>query len=142
MARLLRFLKPYWWMIVLAIALLFLQANCDLALPDYMSRIVNVGIQQNGVASPIPQAIRQSEMNRVKLFMTEADAARMLASYSLVQQGAADYDKYVKDYPGLAKEPVYILNTLSTDEETWKATSRSRSLAQATTRRCASRGAV
>lgn len=119
MARLLRFLKPYWWMIVLAIALLFLQANCDLALPDYMSRIINDGIQQNGITSPVPQAIRQSEMNRVKLFVADADVERVLGNYTLVQQDSADYDKYVKMYPGLAKEPVYVLKTLTSDEETW-----------------------
>ncbi len=49
MLRLTRFLKPYLLMVLLAIVLLFLQANADLALPDYLSRIVNVGIQQGGV---------------------------------------------------------------------------------------------
>jgi ATP-binding cassette, subfamily B, multidrug efflux pump len=46
MKRLIKYLKPYWVLILMTIALLFGQANCDLALPDYMSRIVNVGIQQ------------------------------------------------------------------------------------------------
>jgi len=49
-----RFLKPYWLSVVLVIALLFVQANADLALPDYLSRIVNVGIQQNGIEADLP----------------------------------------------------------------------------------------
>ena len=49
MIKLIRYLKPYWASIILVIALLFVQANADLALPDYMSRIVNVGIQQSGI---------------------------------------------------------------------------------------------
>ena len=43
MKRLIKYLRPYLGLILAAIALLFGQANCDLALPDYMSRIVNVG---------------------------------------------------------------------------------------------------
>ena len=49
MLKLAKYLKPYWWMVITAIVLLFIQANTDLALPDYMSRIVNKGIQQGGV---------------------------------------------------------------------------------------------
>jgi len=49
MMRITRYLKPYGLMILLAVVLLFAQANADLALPDYLSKIVNVGIQQGGV---------------------------------------------------------------------------------------------
>ena len=49
MLRIAKYLKPYLGWVVLAIALLFIQANADLALPDYMSDIVNFGIQQSGV---------------------------------------------------------------------------------------------
>ena len=61
MLRLLKYLKPYLLLILIAIGLLlFVQANSDLALPDYMSKIVNNGIQQNGIESAVPTAIRQS----------------------------------------------------------------------------------
>jgi len=43
MLRILKYLKPYLAMVLISVALLFVQANADLALPDYMSRIVNVG---------------------------------------------------------------------------------------------------
>jgi ATP-binding cassette subfamily B protein len=109
MLRLLRFLKPYLGLILLAVALLFIQANCDLALPDYMSRIVNVGIQQGGVENAVPVAIRQSEMNRLLLFMSEDEQAEVLAGYTLVDQSSPDYPTAVNDYPALATEPVYVL---------------------------------
>ena len=48
MTRLARYLKPYTLLLVLAVALLFTQAMADLSLPDYLSRIVNNGIQQSG----------------------------------------------------------------------------------------------
>ena len=54
MLKLLKHARPFYPIILLILLLLFLQANADLALPDYMSRIVNVGIQQGGVESPVP----------------------------------------------------------------------------------------
>jgi ATP-binding cassette subfamily B protein len=106
-------------MIVLTIALLFVQANADLALPDYMSRIVNIGIQQGGVESPIPSAIRQSELERVGLFMSAADYERVKANYTLLEPGAAGYADAVAKYPLAESEPVVLLNTISAEEETW-----------------------
>jgi ATP-binding cassette subfamily B protein len=62
MLRLIKYLKPYALLIILSIGLLFVLAFADLALPDYLSRIVNNGIQQSGVENAVPKAIRQSEM--------------------------------------------------------------------------------
>ncbi len=109
MLKLVKYTKPYWLMLVLAIALLFAQANFDLALPDYLSRIVNTGIQQGGVEDAVPVAIRQKELNRVFIFMSAADKESVLADYTLIDQNSADYDKYVAEYPVLATEPVYVL---------------------------------
>src|SRR5512142_1274125 len=109
MLKLVKFLKPYWWMLLLAIALLFAQANFDLTLPDYLSRIVNTGIQQGGVENAVPRAIRQGEMNRVLLFLSATDKESVLADYTLVDKNSPDYNKYVAEYPALKTEPVYVL---------------------------------
>jgi len=109
MLRLLRFLKPYLALILLAVALLFIQANCDLALPDYLSRIVNVGIQQGGVENAVPVAIRQSEMNRLLLFVSEDEKAEVSAAYAPVDPSSPDYPATLNDYPALATEPVLVL---------------------------------
>ncbi len=119
MIRLLKYLRPYTLMILLTIVLLFVQANADLALPDYLSRIVNRGIQQGGVENAIPIAIRQSQMQRLSLFLSEADAARLQADYTLVDQGSPDFTRYSADYPALAKEPLYILKSLPASETAW-----------------------
>ncbi len=116
MARLAKYTKPYLMMILFAIVLLFAQANFDLALPDYLSRIVNTGIQQGGVENAVPVAIRQSEMNRVVIFMSTADKTSVLADYTLVDKNSPDYDTYVKEYPILATEPIYVLNTIDQTE--------------------------
>ncbi len=64
MIRIVKYLKPFLPLVVLTVALLFIQANCDLALPDYLSRIVNNGIQQINVFNTLPEAVRQSRMNQ------------------------------------------------------------------------------
>ena len=49
MLKLKKYLKPFIFPLIVAILLLFTQAVCDLNLPNYMSDIVNVGIQANGI---------------------------------------------------------------------------------------------
>lgn len=95
-------------MILLAVILLFIQANCDLALPDYLSKIVNVGIQQNGVEHALPLAVRESQMQRLTIFMNAEDQAAVLAQYTLVDQDSADYAELVEQYPTLEKESIYV----------------------------------
>ncbi|MBE0699523.1 MAG: hypothetical protein IH586_21580 [Anaerolineaceae bacterium] len=119
MIRLVKYLKPYTAMILIAIILLFVQANCDLSLPDYMSRIVNNGIQQGGVDSAVPLAIRKSKIDKMALFVQEADMNRLLGNYILVNQASANYTQTVKEYPLVATKPVYVLNKISAEETSW-----------------------
>ncbi|MGQ9599445.1 MAG: ABC transporter ATP-binding protein [Anaerolineae bacterium] len=111
MLRIVRYLKPFTLWIVLVIVLLFIQANADLALPDYMSRIVNVGIQQGGVEEAVPEALRRSTMDHLLLFLTEEEQADVLVCYSLVDASSPDYSALVDMYPALAQEPIYVLRT-------------------------------
>jgi len=116
MLRILKYLKPYLWLILIAVGLLFVQAFADLALPDYMSKIVNNGIQQGGVVNAVPQAIRQSEMDKLALFLSADDKTRVLGDYTLVDSSSPDYAKYLKDYPALAQGPVYVLKKVDSKE--------------------------
>jgi ATP-binding cassette subfamily B protein len=116
MIRLFKYLKPYTLLILLTIALLFIQANADLSLPDYLSKIVNNGIQQGGVENAIPKAIRQSEMDKLVLFMSAEDKATVLGDYTLVDNTSPDYDKYAQEYPTLEKESIYVLKGIDKTE--------------------------
>ncbi|MGD0611363.1 MAG: ABC transporter ATP-binding protein [Anaerolineales bacterium] len=118
MLRLIRYLKPYLFLILLAVLLLFVQANADLALPDYMAQIVDTGIQQGGIENAVPVAIRQSEMDRLVLFMSPADKVTVLADYTLVNKSSADYANYVKQYPVLENQPIYVLKNVDSSEIT------------------------
>src|SRR5512139_997657 len=103
-------------MILLSIALLFAQAMADLTVPDMLAKIVNVGIQQGGMETAVPEAIRQSALQKAFLFMNEADQQSVLSDYSLVDSSSPDYQTYLAKYPALAREPVYVLKNVSQAE--------------------------
>ncbi len=109
MLKLFPFVKKYLWLIAGAIVLLFIQANADLALPDYLSRIVNNGIQQSGVEEPVPQAMREETFQRLHLFTDQAAAAALDAAYQRVEASAPQAAAYLDEYPALAETPIYVL---------------------------------
>ena len=114
--RLLKYTKPYLGLIFLAIILMFAQANFELALPDYLSNIVNTGIQQGGVENAVPVAIRESEMNKVLIFMSNENKTLILDNYRLVSNNSNDYERYLKNYPVLENESIYISKDLSSHD--------------------------
>lgn len=111
MFKLIRYLKPYIVFIIVAIALLFVQAMTELALPDYMSDIVNVGIQQGGIEESIPKAISKDTFNNVALFMSQEDKNAILSRYDLVNKDSDSYEENLKKYPGLENKEVYVLKS-------------------------------
>lgn len=109
MFKLLKYLKPFLGLIVVSIILLFIQAMCDLALPDYMSHIVNGGIQQGGIINGVPSAVRRDTMDKLMLFVNEESKGDINKNYTLIDSGDEDYNKYVNVYPQLAEESIYVL---------------------------------
>ncbi|MEN8242714.1 MAG: ABC transporter ATP-binding protein [Chloroflexota bacterium] len=116
MLRLAKYMKPYLPLAILTLVLLFVQANADLALPDYMSKIINTGIQQGGVEDAAAEALRASTMDRLTIFTSAEEQEFLRSAYSLVDQGSDSYAEYVERYPKLAEEPVYLLNDLDQEE--------------------------
>jgi ATP-binding cassette subfamily B multidrug efflux pump len=111
MLKLLKNLKPFVGLIIASIALLFIQAMCDLALPDYMSNIVNVGIQQEGIENAVPEAVRKGQMDKLALFIFGRDKEKVMQNYRLINKSSTNYSRLVAKYPVLAREPVYVLTT-------------------------------
>ena len=118
MKKLLKYLRPFAGSIVIAIMLLFVQAISDLSLPSYMSNIVNIGIQQKGIEDAVPKAIKSSELNKLLLFTNSDDKKVVEDNYKLIRKEELsddDYEKYIKQYPELANEDIYVLDTKSKD---------------------------
>lgn len=83
MWKLKKYLKPYLMMIVISISLLFVSNVCDLKLPDVMSDIVNVGIQQGGIENAAGKSISKDGLDFLSVFMDEKDKAFVYQSYEL-----------------------------------------------------------
>ncbi|MGZ9583132.1 ABC transporter ATP-binding protein [Paenibacillus marinisediminis] len=116
MVKLAKYLKPFIAMLIVAIALLFGQAMADLNLPNYMSNIVNTGIQQNGIESAVPEAISEDGFALMTSLMKEQDKAIVEQHYKLVNAGDKEY---IDKYPLLETKNVYILqdnNSTTIDE--------------------------
>ncbi len=64
---------PYWKAVIIIIALLFVQAWCDLSLPAYTSDIIDVGIQNNGVGHVVPEKMTADEFDTAQFIMTDKE---------------------------------------------------------------------
>ena len=125
MIKLMKYLKKSAGYVVLIIALLFLQAYCDLSLPDYTSKIVNVGIQQNGIEDSVPDKIRKTSMESLKLFMDEKDQEIVDSYYeedgeNLVLKkniSSSDRDKLGT----ILAEPMMVLTSVSSGSDEMQA---------------------
>jgi len=111
----LRYVKPYTLLVLAAVLFVFIQAMSELTLPDYMSKIVNVGIQQSGIENAVPEAISSSTMEKVLLFVPQDKKDDILNMYKLLTKSSDDYSSYLKKYPLLSKEDIYVLKKKDRD---------------------------
>lgn len=122
MFKILNFAKKYWYVMIAVIVLLFVQANCELALPEYTSNIVDVGIQYGGIETSIPEVVRASTWEHTKLFLSE-DEIQMAEKYYVLadveNMSEKEHKSFVKKYPLLDGEGLYVLDygRLPKDEE-------------------------
>ncbi|MBC8529738.1 ATP-binding cassette domain-containing protein [Christensenellaceae bacterium NSJ-44] len=80
-------MKPYWKAVVAIVVLLLVQAVCDLSLPNYTSKIIDVGIQNSGVEYATPTVMRQESFEGLQLLMTEDEKQAWQASYTVGEDG-------------------------------------------------------
>ncbi|WP_052078595.1 ABC transporter ATP-binding protein, partial [Spirochaeta lutea] len=113
MKRLLSYIKPYVWVFIAAVGLLVVQANADLALPEYMSRIVNVGIQQGGFEDPVPEYLSESTMSGLLGILEESQAQLLRQAYRAVP---TDVD--VDHFPDSRNQEMYRLQELTAEDRT------------------------
>lgn len=118
MFKILLKLKKSWKSVLIVVTLLVVQAMAELALPDYTSNIVNVGIQQGGIENCVPQVVRKDALDSM-LLATDEDEF-ILDKYDLISKdnlSEKDYEKYLKKYPKLEDEDLYVLKKISKEDE-------------------------
>ena len=119
MLKVLKNLKESWLSVIAIVLLLIVQAAGDLTLPDYTSKIVNIGIQSGGIENPAPEVIRKSEMDNLLIF-TEDDE-QILNDYKEISKENLDekkYEKLVKKYSALENETLNEVKKLNSEEQT------------------------
>lgn len=89
MLHILGYLKRSWKAVLVIFALLIFQASCDLTLPQFTSDLVDIGIQQNGIAHAAPAEMRATTMDNLGLFLTDDEQKLVSSFYTL------DGDRYV-----------------------------------------------
>ena len=107
MKNIFKSLKRSWKMILLIIILLLGQAICDLSLPTYTSKIINIGVQQGGIEESVPKVIRESKMKEILLL--SSNSKEIIKNYTLISNKSKNYNDYLKDYSILKKENIYVL---------------------------------
>lgn len=117
MTKLTRYLKPFVVPILVVIGLLFMQAYCELTLPDYMQNIVNIGIQNNGIEHGVYEQVRESTLKPFLMVATEDQKELIENSYKLVTPDEAS-ELQLEEIPVLKDENVYILNDISDESFT------------------------
>lgn len=116
MKNILKYLKKYWIHCICVIALLLVQAYCDLSLPDYTSKIVDTGIQNGGVESVTPQIILKSDFEKLETFLKDSEISYIRKFYKETNESDIR-DIPLKNYK--SGETYYLLNT--TEEKDLKA---------------------
>ena len=120
MKNLISFLSRSKGVIAVILVLLCFQAYCELALPNYTSDILNVGLQQSGVEETAPETIREESLTLLELFMTEEEEAVAEAAYSEADaEGIRSLtgDVEEEELSGVMLVPECVVYTLSTSEE-------------------------
>jgi len=115
--KVLKYLKKSYIAVIAIILLLCVQATSDLTLPDYTSKIVNIGIQQGGIEFAVPEVMRVSTVDKLKLFLEDKNIIQ--DNYTLISKSSLseeDYEKYKNKYPKIEDEDLYILNQLSNEK--------------------------
>ena len=103
MTKIGKYLKPFIVMIAFCLVFLFFQANSELMLPDYMSKIVDYGIQTGGIEYNMPEVISKQSYEQIKLLLDDVDKNKFERVYEKP-------DTLPKKYSSLNKEDVLILN--------------------------------
>ena len=115
MLKLKHYFKKFWAPILLCVGLLFMQSQSELALPDYMSDIVSVGIQAGGFDSAVSDVLSEETFNHLLVLLNEDDQTILEDSYQLVTSKDIDQDLLDKFSKAKGKN-LYELKELDDEE--------------------------
>ncbi len=120
MFKVLKNLKNTWMSVIIIVILLCAQAWADLELPNYTSKIVNIGIQQGGIENVAPEFIRKSQMENLLIFTNEDEV--ILNCYELnTNSSSSKLNRKIEKYFGkdnnVEENSIYVLKDLNEQEQ-------------------------
>lgn len=122
--KIFRYLKPYWYALILVLGLLGVQAFSDLSLPNLTSDIVDTGIMQGGIESATPSEIRKDSLATLEMFMTDKEKATVEANYRLnddnIYKLKKDTDTSDSKLEKTFEMPMLIVSQLSQEKDETK----------------------
>ncbi|MCI8575171.1 MAG: ABC transporter ATP-binding protein [Bacilli bacterium] len=111
-------LKKFTFPILVVIALLWIQATCDLSLPDYTANIINIGIQEKGIDSTIPSVLSKNTYDTILSLSENKDGIiELYERKSLSDLSTKEQEKYQKKYPLIAQEELYFRKKMTKEQE-------------------------
>ena len=118
MLKILKNMKQSWFVATLIVVLLCIQAVADLELPDYTSKIVNVGIQQKGVENAAPEVITKGTLDEVLLLSQDDEFIKNnYVKFSKENFSEKEYNKYLKNFPKIEENESYVIKDLSDETQ-------------------------
>ncbi|NCC54908.1 MAG: ABC transporter ATP-binding protein [Erysipelotrichia bacterium] len=109
MLRLTKYLKKFWFALICVIALLYGQAQCELALPDYMSDIVSIGVQSSGIENSVPQLVSKETYEHLQIFMNDEERNTLATHYRFVNNVANKDELPYEISDKTLKKGVYVI---------------------------------
>ncbi len=113
MKKIFKIISKHSLKIIIIIGILISQAMCDLKLPEYTADIVNVGIAQNGISSPVPEIISADDFENILLLITKDEQNIISQSFTLISEenfSSKEISKINKKYD-YKNEEAYLLNS-------------------------------
>lgn len=123
MGKYFKHLRPFNLAMMAIVVLLIIQAWCDLSLPSYTSDVINVGIAQKGITDLAPEAVLESDMNNILLFLDSKDQQYVLENYDYKDTTALSKEevaKIAKEYEGIKNGSLYIRKSTADKENLGK----------------------
>ena len=114
MIKLRKYVYKFWLPIILCIGFVFIQSQSELALPDYMSKIVTNGIQAGGFDTSVADVMSQETYQHLMIFVDDKQKETIKSSYTFTKYNEIDEDIKSK-FPKI--EDAYILNDLSSQDK-------------------------
>ena len=131
MGKLFKYLRQHAGVVLAIIVVLFVQAFCDLSLPTYTSDIVNVGIQQGGIDTTVPEQMKESDLEDLLLLVPQKDADTVREAYRegtkkdlntdesfyVLKDSVAEDEEKSEELFDILGEPMLLAEGLSSDSD-------------------------